>query len=162
MQVLINSILLPPLPSLPRSISSQLLQLCFNLKLPVSTPFIRPVEVRNITRGGEWLYSLFPRRTWMRSQKVASLGISISFTLSWTFLFEKKKKRIWVYCIKSLHIFIPGKQFWLKFPVPLRVRTVQTIAYSLVHYCLCSVTVITKKQNLVRSSLVAKHADFRI
>lgn len=134
MQVLINSILSPPFPSLQRSVFSQLLQLCFNLKLLVLTPFIRPVEVRNITLGGEWLYSLFPRRTWMRSQKFTSRGISISFTLLWTFLFEKKEYGIIVWTPQH---FTPREQSWLKLPMPRRVGTVQTMAGSLVHDCLC-------------------------
>lgn len=138
MQVLINNILSPPFPSLERSIFSQLLQLCFNLKLPVLTPFIRQVEVRNITLGGEWLYSLFPKRTRMHLQKVTSLGVSISFTLSWMFLFEKRSMSV---LYKNLSIFTPPEQFWLKFPTPQRVRRVQTIACSLVNHCLCWVQI---------------------
>lgn len=137
-QVFINNILSPPFPSLERSIFGQLLQLCFNLKLPVLTPFIRQVEVRNITLGGEWLYSLFPERTRMHLQKVTSLGVSISFTLSWMFLFGKRSMSV---LYKNLSIFTPPEQFWLKFPTPQRVRTVQTIACSLVNDCLCWVQI---------------------
>lgn len=87
----------------------------------------------------------------MRLQKVTSLGISISFTLLRTFLFEKRNMSI---LYKSLSIFARPEQSWLKFPVPQRVRAVQTIACSLVQRLLMLSAVITKKQNLVRSPLV--------
>lgn len=103
------------------------------------TPFIRPVEVRNITLGGEWLYSLFSGRTRMCLQKVTSLGISISFTLLWMFLFAKRNLSI---LYKNLSIFFaPPEQPWLKFSIPQRVRAVQTVLCSLIQDCLCWVQI---------------------
>ena len=67
-------------------------------------------------------------------QKVTSLGISISFTLLRTFLFEKRNMSI---LYKILSIFIPPEQLWLKFSLPERVRAVQTLVCSLVQDCLC-------------------------
>lgn len=55
--------------------------------------------------------------------------------------FYLKKKRHMSVLYKTLSIFIPPEQFWLKFPVPWKVGTVQTKVCSLVQGGLCSVQI---------------------